>query len=463
MGNNNTGFYGYSSESKMNSNAINRNVPKNRMPSSGKFKVSKILGIILCLLQLAASVAFVYYVKTVDFLDEKYFYGLIGILSGLFILTYVMAHPKKMFVRRLGKFISIVVIIVLAVGSYMIWKSPLTVTGKKVSNKPFVVYLSAADTFGKFDKKTLSRTDTNIIAVVNPKTYTILMVSTPRDYYVPIEAKSVAPNSMEKLTHVSLFGSGVAYSQDKDPLSAAEWSIGGQQGVYWHPGNQAIMATLKKLYNIKVKNKDYYYAKVNFTGFESLVDELGGVNVKVEDNFSTKTYATYKKVSPERKEYVYKKGTMKMDGSTALTFARERHSFGDGDMARNRNQIRVMKAIADKMISGKTLVNYNGVIDAINNCYATDIDLSSMAKLQTQISTKSDYKGWKFMSFSVIGVPGKDKSTYTGNIHAVVYQNQDSVANASKLIAKALAAKTQDDAKKLNKLVKKYTKAQAGQ
>ena len=154
---------------------------------------------------------------------------------------------------------------------------------------------------------------------------------------------------------------------------------------------------------------------------------------------------------------------MKMDGSTALTFARERHSFGDGDMARNRNQIRVMKAIADKMISGKALVNYNGVIDAINNCYATDIDLSSMAKLQTQISTKSDYKGWKFMSFSVIGVPGKDKSTYTGNIHAVVYQNQDSVANASKLITKAMAAKTQDDAKKLNKLVKKYTKAQAGQ
>lgn len=73
--------------------------------------------------------------------------------------------------------------------------------GKKVSEEPFVVFVSASDEFGTYNPKENYRSDTNILAVVNPKTSTVLMISTPRDYYVPIIAKSVAPDSYDKLTH----------------------------------------------------------------------------------------------------------------------------------------------------------------------------------------------------------------------------------------------------------------------
>ncbi|MFR4319545.1 MAG: LCP family protein [Eubacterium sp.] len=98
--------------------------------------------------------------------------------------------------------------------------------------------------------------------------------------------------------------------------------------------------------------------------------------------FSTKTYATYSKVSPERKTYKYTKGKMEMDGATALTYARERHSFGSGDMTRNKNQVKVLKAIEKKLMSGSTLLHYNSVLDAVKNSFTTDMDIFFCGLLQ---------------------------------------------------------------------------------
>lgn len=57
-------------------------------------------------------------------------------------------------------------------------------TDDSIIKEPFTVYISGIDVYG--DVSETSRSDVNIIAVVNPQTHQILLVTTPRDYYVPI-------------------------------------------------------------------------------------------------------------------------------------------------------------------------------------------------------------------------------------------------------------------------------------
>lgn len=73
------------------------------------------------------------------------------------------------------------------------------------------------------DSNSNGRSDTNILAIVNPKTNTVALISTPRDYYVEIQAgKNIAANSYDKLTHCGLYGSG----EPAEPTSPSEWGWG---------------------------------------------------------------------------------------------------------------------------------------------------------------------------------------------------------------------------------------------
>lgn len=436
-----TGYYGYSSET--------RNVSKGNS-KRGKSGDKKAIGVILVILQLILSIVFIGLVlyKRLAFVTAPILAGLIAVLIILLALVLFLLQ-KSQNAQTGGKVISIIVIIILSLLIYLVAPLP-RMSGKKVSDDPFVVFVSAADTFGEFGEKTLTRSDTNILAVINPKTYSILMVSTPRDYYVPIQAKSVAPESYDKLTHIGLYGNGIAYNGNQD-LTASDWQWGYE--VQWHHGVDALMDTLQHLYKFDVKESDYHYVKLNFTGFADLIDALGGVTVNVDQPFSTRTYATYGEENKERKTYTYTKGKMKMDGNTALTYARERHSFANGDMQRNKNQVKVLKAMENKILSGTTLLNYNKVLDAIQNSFTTDLDISSMANLQMALSTKRDYEGWNIMSYSVVGTPSRRILTYTGTSKSVVMQDEESISHATELINMTLKG---DAASAIKKKIKEY-------
>ena len=69
-------------------------------------------------------------------------------------------------------------------------------TDDSITKEPFTIYISGIDTYGEVSET--SRSDVNLIAVVNPKTYQILLVTTPRDYYVPIPG--VSGGQKDKLT-----------------------------------------------------------------------------------------------------------------------------------------------------------------------------------------------------------------------------------------------------------------------
>ena len=119
-------------------------------------------------------------------------------------------------------------------------------------NGTFVMYISGIDTYGSTSKR--SRSDVNILAVVNTNTKKILLVSTPRDYYVPL---SISNGVKDKLTHAGIYG--IQCSQD----------------------------TLGMLYGIDI---DYYF-RLNFSGFEKIMKGDNYLNGEQALIFARERYA----------------------------------------------------------------------------------------------------------------------------------------------------------------------------
>ena len=76
-----------------------------------------------------------------------------------------------------------------------------------------------------------------------------------------------------------------------------------------------------------------YYVKVNFTSLIDIVDALDGIVVNSNYSFTTVD------------GYSFKKGTNYLDGKEALSFARERKAFKEGDRIRGENQQLILTSI----------------------------------------------------------------------------------------------------------------------
>ena len=468
------GDYGYSSESlsKGSSRAERRasknsgRAPKNAGGGSNdtpkKLRNSTILGMILVVIQLALSGYLVYLLMTMNiaFITDAIFIGIIAGLVFFLLLVFILTNGKKRKTKRVGKVISIIVCIAIAIAIYLLtpWGK---FSGAKVDEEPFVVFVSATDTFGDLDKKINQRSDTNIIAAVNPKKHTVMMVSIPRDYYLPVISKNISLNSSpnsDKLTHLGLYGNGQPYNkQTGAKMDASGWNYAYE--ARWGYGKKVIMQSLKKLIGFKIDKAHYHYAQINFTGFGKLIDDLGGITVDVEKSFSYRTYATYGEDDGQRKTFKFKKGETEMDGNEALTYARTRKKFANGDIQRNRNQVAVLKGIKDKALSASTLANYGSVVNTIKNNLDTDMDLSSLVALQNTVKGHKDYDDWHIASFGVIGQQG-DQS------HAILWDGSTPYTmppdNQSLIYAKVIINKTLKgaDFKTLKRLAKEYTASQ---
>lgn len=250
----------------------------------------------------------------------------------------------------------------------------------------FVVYISGVDTWGSATTK--SRSDVNILAVVNTNTKKVLLVSTPRDYYVPL---SISEGIKDKLTHA---------------------------GIY---GVNSSVETLEMLYAVDIQ----YYVRMNFTGFVGIVDALGGIDVYSDSAFTVGD------------AFSYVEGLNHMSGIEALAFARERYSFAGGDRARGTHQMEVIKAVLSKCASSVILYNYADVMNSMSGCFVTDMSKETMASLvRMQLA---DMASWTMTSVSVDGT-GASKTTYTvpQKKAYVMIPDETTVQNAKKQIEAVL-------------------------
>ena len=262
----------------------------------------------------------------------------------------------------------------------------------KITKESFVIYLSGVDTRGELAEN--ARSDVNILAAVNPVTKRVVLINTPRDYYVDLAGTS----DKDKLTHAGLYGV------------------------------ETSMETLGNLYGVNVD----HYIRINFAGFISIIDALGGVDVYSDQAFTSVGSPGY--YDPT----TFVEGWNHLDGKAALAFARERHAFASGDIQRGINQMKVIDAMLNKIKSPALLMGFSKIMDAASDCFVTDFSqdqISALVRMQL-----SDFANWDIQSYTVTGSSGTSTQCYSakGQKLYVMKPDEASVSKAKEMIATVL-------------------------
>ena len=262
----------------------------------------------------------------------------------------------------------------------------------KITKEPFLIYLSGVDTRGELTEN--ARSDVNILAAVNPVTKRVALVNTPRDYYVDL----AGTDSKDKLTHAGLYGV------------------------------ETSMETLGNLYGVNVD----HYIRINFAGFISIIDALGGVDVYSDQAFTSVGSPGY--YDPT----TFVEGWNHLDGKSALAFARERHAFASGDIQRGINQMKVIDAMLNKIKSPALLMGFSKIMDAASDCFVTSFSqdqISALVRMQL-----SDFAEWDIESYTVTGTSSSSTKCYSakGQKLYVMKPDDSSVSKAREMLASVL-------------------------
>ena len=266
-----------------------------------------------------------------------------------------------------------------------------------VTKEPFNVYISGIDVEG--DISTVSRTDVNMIATVNPVTHEVLLTSIPRDYYVTLPTKG----AQDKLTHSGLYGI------------------------------QETIGAVEDIMGIDIN----YYVRVNYTTVVKLVDAIGGIEVDSSYDFTTSGMQSLN-------GHHFVKGINHVHGRAALAFCRERHSFVNGDMQRNENQQLVMEGILKKAVSSTTiLTSYTSILDAVRGNMETNMstdEMSSLIKMQL-----NGMPGWDIQKQAIKGTNGWGQCYALGFSASIVNPDPEENARAVDKIVKIMTDEEDSD------------------
>ena len=251
------------------------------------------------------------------------------------------------------------------------------------SDSPFIVYISGIDQRGSIGSSR-GRSDVNQLVVVNPKSGKILLLNTPRDYFIPLHG---ANGKKDNLTHAGLYGINKS------------------------------MATLEDFYGIKID----YYVRVNFDSVEKLVDAIGGIYVTVDEAFKSTLYP----------DIFFPAGRNYLNGQKALAYARERKKFSTGDNRRGENQQQIITAIINKVTQSQTLIsNYLNILKSLEGTFQTNMSIDKITSLVKYQIDKMPR--WQIETFAVTGTSGYDYAYSTGEnrLVYVMIPNEQSVNNA---------------------------------
>lgn len=186
-----------------------------------------------------------------------------------------------------------------------------------------------------------SRSDTLIIARIDPPQNSVTMLSIPRD------------------TRVEIPGHG------KTKINAA----------HAYGGPALAIETVTELTGLPIS----HYAEVNFAGFKQIVDALGGVTVDVPEDIYDMKAANHVEEAARLEQ-----GVQLLDGAHALTFVRSRQ-FPEGDLQRIRNQQTFFKAVLVEMQKPANLLRLPSAIEAVADAIYTDLSVGDMLRIANQM------------------------------------------------------------------------------
>jgi len=206
---------------------------------------------------------------------------------------------------------------------------------------PFSILLLGTDT-GELGRTEKGRTDTMILATVNPQTKQTNMLSIARDSRVTI----------------------AGYGQKRKINSA--YALG---------GIPMTINTVQSFLNVPVD----YYVMMNMKGLEQLVDAVGGVTV---DNDLDFTYEGHH----------FEKGPVTLDGETALKFSRMRYDDPRGDFGRQLRQQAIIQAVLKKATSLNLVTQYNKFLQILENNMQTNMTLKDVLNIQHNYGDAMNFK-----------------------------------------------------------------------
>ena len=212
--------------------------------------------------------------------------------------------------------------------------------------------------------------DTMIIVSYFHKLKKVAAVNIPRDFYVTETSNTGKINSIYPVYR---------NLKQLDPKTSAE--------------------KLVKFVEDEFKLPLHYWATINVNGLRQVIDQLGGVDVKIDTEFTDYTfptdgYTSYIKPAPN-----FKVGIEKMDGFRASIFARSRHADGSegGDFARSRRQNIVIAAILAKIKTNNiwgNIGNISGYLKVLGDNVQTNMspeEMISAGQLLKDINPQEDY------------------------------------------------------------------------
>lgn len=206
-------------------------------------------------------------------------------------------------------------------------------------------------------------TDTIMFGSYKPSTAEVGLLSIPRDLIV-----SIPDYGYRKINSIN------AYAESDNPGHGIE--------------------TTSNVIGEVLDQDIHYTIKVDFDGFEQLIDSIGGVDVYVENSFADYTYPTNDDLV---KTVRFDEGWTHMNGDVALQYARSRHGTnGEGsDFARAERQQKLLVAVKEKVLSPSVLLNpgkLNKVIQTFQDNVQTNMtfwEMTKLAKFAPNISTEN--------------------------------------------------------------------------
>lgn len=260
-----------------------------------------------------------------------------------------MSTGKKVFLSILG----VIVVLLVAVGGYLgkvyfdvkktadgVYEESTRIKSqlreKPVSVKQgeaMSILLLGIDT-GEFDRTEQGRSDSMMIATVNPDKKQTTIISIPRDTYTEI----VGLGTLDKLNHAYAFG-----------------------------GAEMSMDSTEKLLGVPID----HYVSVNMHGLKEMVDAVGKIQLENNIEFT-------------QDGYEFHQGPVKLDGDATLAYIRMRYDDPNGDYGRQERQRKVVMAIIKKAMSPSIIANYGTILNTLEDHVKTDIPWSQMTAMQSK-------------------------------------------------------------------------------
>ncbi|MCM3624090.1 LCP family protein [Brevibacillus borstelensis] len=255
-------------------------------------------------------------------------------------------------------------------------------------------------------------TDVMIVAVANPTTKKVTMVSLPRDTRVKI------PGYRDYHKINSVFANGEAERRQAER----------KKQIPTEDGISLTKKTLTELLGIPI---DHYVA-VDFDGFKAVIDELGGVEVNVDRKlvYDDPTDNTHINLNP---------GVQVLNGEQALGYVRHRHDnrgtkYYSSDFDRNRRQQEVIAAVINKVGSLEGLTKIFSIMDVGAKHIHTDLSKEQIKGLAY------DFKGLNSASVTTLDNGAYWQGSYTflpkENLNSIRAALQTEMGQTESIVAK---------------------------